>query len=65
MARTRKILLEIDPHSVVDCFEGVIERGERKYFTDAEATDLLALNYGGRAVFVRCDEPNDSDSQGE
>ena len=58
MARANKVLLELHPHSVVDCFDGVHERGERKYYTEAEAAALLAFEYGGRSVFRRVDESN-------
>lgn len=58
MARTNKVLLELHPHSIVDSFDGVHERGERKYYTPAEADALLAFAYGGRPVFRRVDESN-------
>ena len=56
-----RVLLELNPIGVVDRFGGddvdVIERGERRWFTPAEADALLAIMYGGRAVFTLVEEP--------
>ena len=61
--RTPKVLLEVDPHSVVDVFEGIHERGERKLYTPAEADAMLAVEYGGRAVFRRVETTPLEESQ--
>lgn len=56
-ASDSSVLLEIHPDSVVDLFGGedapIHERGEVKKYTADEAKALLALEYGGRAVFRR------------
>ena len=57
MARAQKVLLELHPHSVVDEFDGVHIRGERKLYTEAEANALLELEYGGRPIFARVEPP--------
>lgn len=50
-----RVLLEIAPRSAVDRLEGVdsdavIERGERRWFTKAEAEALLLLEFEGERV---------------
>jgi len=51
-----RVLLGICPDSIVDVFGNdkvCHERGEHKWYTKAEAAQLLAAEYGGRKVFVR------------
>lgn len=55
-----KVLLEVSPRSAVDRIMGVdsdllIERGERKYFTKAEAESLLLLERDGVRVLQTCE----------
>lgn len=65
MARAQKVLLELHPHGVVDEFDALHSRGERKLYTEAEAAALLALEYGGRPIFARVEAAKPEPAESE
>ena len=61
-SKRSKVLVEFDPRTACDVIAGVdsdvvMERGERKWFTDSEAATLLALTFDGRPI-LRKAEPD-------